>query len=101
MMDLDTEQTIDIMNSLIKLDIDATRAYSQAMDNIDVTEVREQLAEFKADHERHITDLSSEIISMGGTPTSPTPDLKGFFIENFTAIRSLTGTEGALKAMRT
>jgi hypothetical protein len=36
---------------------------------------------------------------MGGTPPDPSPDFKGFLIQGFTAIRSATGTEGALRAM--
>lgn len=36
---------------------------------------------------------------LGGTPAK-SRDLLGFLIEGFTAVRSITGTEGALKAMR-
>ncbi|MBI4405836.1 MAG: ferritin-like domain-containing protein [Deltaproteobacteria bacterium] len=91
---------IDRLNSLIQLDYDAVLAYSQAIDNVELDEVKDKFSGFKADHERHIQELSSEVRTLGGIPHERARDLKGFFIEGFTAIRSMTGTAGALKAMR-
>lgn len=85
---------------LAQLDIDAARAYDQALENIDHPTVHSQISSFRADHLRHINDLSAVIRRLGEEPPSFSPDLKGFFIEGFTAIRSMTGTAGALKAMR-
>jgi len=88
------------LSELAQLDIDAIHAYDQAIKNIDVTSVREQLTQFKADHERHVRDLSDFIVRFGGQAPSFTPDFKGFLIQGFTGLRSITGTEGALKAMK-
>jgi uncharacterized protein (TIGR02284 family) len=88
------------LNSLIQLDIDATHAYQHAIDHIDLAEVRNRMVSFRADHERHITDLSAAVRELGGVPTENKVDIKGFFIEGFTAIRSQTGTAGAMKAMQ-
>ncbi len=94
------ENAIETLKSLMQLDIDAVHAYTQAIENIEHRAVREQLTAFRGDHERHVTDLSQCIRRLGGDPPERQRDFKGFLIQGFTAIRSLTGTEGALKAMK-
>ncbi len=61
--------------------------------------MRERLTSFRQDHERHIADLARAVRDLGGTPVEQRPDLKGFLLEGFTAIRSKMGLAGALKAM--
>lgn len=95
------EEMIDRLNSLIQLDIDAVHGYDQALENIDVHMLREQLSAFREDHLMHFRDLSALVRTLGGTPSDYSRDFKGFLIEGFTALRSATGTEGALKAMET
>ncbi len=98
---MENKDIIDELKSLVQLDIDATRAYSQAMDAIDIKFIKDSLDDFRNDHERHIYNLSPIITELGGTPPEKSPDLKGFLIAGFTMIRSQTGTEGALNAMET
>jgi rubrerythrin len=86
--------------ALAQLDVDAVRAYTQAIEKIDVDEIRGRLEHFRRDHERHIQDLTPHIEALGEQPPAHTPDVKGVLIEGMTALRSITGTEGALKAMR-
>ena len=93
------EEMIDGLNSLIQLDIDAVSAYEQAIKNIDDPIFKARFVDFRGDHQNHIRELSSMVQKMGGTPPDPSPDFKGFLIQGFTAIRSATGTEGALRAM--
>jgi uncharacterized protein (TIGR02284 family) len=95
------EKVISVLNDLIQLDIDAVHAYGQAIDNVEESVVRSRLLEFQNDHERHIRELGQEVLNQGGTPIEHKRDFKGFLIEGMTAIRSATGTRGALKAMRT
>lgn len=90
---------IDELNNLIQLDIDAVRAYSQALGSVKDPEVVKQLTAFRADHERHVTELGALVRAAGGDPAH-SPDLKGFFIEGMTAIRAMAGELAALKAMR-
>ena len=99
-MERSQESMMKHLRSLCQLDIDAVRAYSQAIEEIDVLEIATKLTEFKTDHERHISDLSALLREFGAPVPEHKTDLKGFFIEKFTAIRSKTGTGGALKAMR-
>jgi len=98
---MEYEEIAKKINSLIQLDIDAIHAYEQAMKNVGEQYIRDQLAEYRNDHHRHFRELSAVVQAMGGTPPEFSPDFKGFFIQGFTALRSLTGTEGALKAMET
>ncbi len=93
------QEIVSELNSLMHLDIDAMRAYGQALENIGSPEVKGRLSEFRRDHERHISVLAPEVMRHGGKPPENRLDLKGFVIQGFTAIRSMTGTEGALKAM--
>jgi len=98
---MEHEKVIKYLNSLRQLDIDAANAYEDAMKRTSDPEIREQLASFKLDHERHINDLGTELQKLGDTSWSNRKaDLKGLLIEGFTKLRSATGTEGALKAMR-
>lgn len=88
------------LNDLIQLDIDAVEAYEQAIKRIEIPQVSADLEAFKSDHERHIRDLTQEVRRLGGEPPKRSVDLKGLLLEGFTALRSVTGTEGALKAMQ-
>ena len=99
----DTDEMIEQLDDLIQLDHDAVQAYSQAIQRLDAEDlaVRHELESFRADHERHITDLQNAIRALGGEPREISRDLKGALLEGFTALRSATGTLGALKAMQT
>jgi uncharacterized protein (TIGR02284 family) len=89
---------IQELNGLIKLDLDAIRAYDQAIEACEHVTIRGALGEFKRDHEQHVTDLSAQVTLLGGTPATER-DLLGVLIEGFTAITS-HGDQSALMAMR-
>ena len=91
---------VSALNALIQLDIDAVYAYNQALENIDAAVIRATLLAFRNDHERHIVDLSEAVARFGEKPPKYSRDLKGIVMEGLTALRSATGTEGALRAMR-
>jgi len=91
---------VDILTDLTQLDIDAVFAYEQALERIDEEAIYKEIASFRDDHLRHVDDLSELIRKYGGTPPERSRDFKGFFIEGFTAMRSITGTRGALSAMQ-
>ena len=95
------QSTLKKLNSLIQLDIDAVDAYTRAIDHIDDPEIAGKLRMFRGDHERHIDDLSNLVSGYGGKLPERKADLKGLLIEGFTSLRSVTGTDGALRAMET
>jgi len=95
---MDTREVCDKLNDLIKLDVDAVRAYDQALEACTIDEVVARLTDFRADHDRHIRDLSEQVRALGGEP-DVRRDWKGFLIEGFTAIAA-QGDHSALLAMR-
>lgn len=97
---MDNKEIIKELKSLCQLDIDAFFAYNETLRHIDKADVKTQVEHFKADHERHIKNLSDQIRSLGEEPPEFSRDFKGFVLDAFTKIRSITGTEGALKALR-
>jgi len=96
---MDSKETVKKLGSLVKLDTDAEHAYGQAIDEIKEANIRDTLIRFRDDHKRHVAELSVAIRELGETPPEHKRDVKGFLLEGFTAIRSKTSTEGALKAM--
>ncbi|HEX6979196.1 MAG TPA: ferritin-like domain-containing protein [Alphaproteobacteria bacterium] len=96
----DKFRIFSILTDLMQIDVDATRAYSQAIAAIHVVPIRRRLEAFRSDHERHIEDIEAEIRQLGMEPPSRQPDLKGFLLAGYTAIRSSMGVEAALRAMR-
>lgn len=89
------------LNTLVQLDIDAVHAYDQAIAAIDAADIRERMSRYRDDHQRHVTDLGAVVRQLGETPPATAPDFKGFIIQGFTSLRSLSGTDGALRAMHT
>jgi uncharacterized protein (TIGR02284 family) len=89
--------SIGKVQDLIHLDMDAVKAYEQAIKACEHENVASQLRSFQSDHQRHVRDLSEEMRKLGEQP-KVTTDIKGFFIEKFTAITS-HGTRSALMAM--
>jgi uncharacterized protein (TIGR02284 family) len=87
------------LNSLIQLDIDAIYCYDEAIKHIDDRDIATTLEGYRSDHQQHVDALSSIVSRNGGTPAERSPDLKGRLLQGMTALRSVTGTEGALKAM--
>ncbi len=95
---MDTRETCDRLNSLIKCDVDAVHAYQQAIEACEMEEIRSRLVQFQSDHQRHIRDLSQQVRLLGGEPEVE-KSWAGFLIEGFTAIAS-QGDHSALVAMR-
>lgn len=89
------------LKNLIKLDIDAKNAYNQAIDHVDDPAISSAFQKFRDDHNRHVEEISKVVREYGGEPPKMSPDFKGYLIEGFTSLRSVSGTSGALKAMKT
>lgn len=95
------KELIAALSSLVQLDIDAVHAYNQAVREIDDPIIRDRLLKFQKEHRNHIDSLSRQIEALGGQPPDHTQDFKGYVIEAFTAIQSIAGLKGALKAIKT
>lgn len=88
------------LGDILKLDVDAVQAYNEAIEKIENQSVRAQLSTYRDDHQRHVTDLTQAIRTLGKEPPSATQDIKGKLIEGMTSLRSSLGDDQALKAMR-
>ncbi len=97
---MDTQEAIRKLSRLMQLDVDAIHAYEQAIEKIEHASIKETITRFREAHKTHVLQLKAAISQLGGQPPAETPDLKGYLIEGFTALRSVTGTEGALKALQ-
>lgn len=96
---MERQEVIDRLNSLIQLDVDAVEAYEQAIKHVKHDDIRMRLAEFQEDHRGHIQNLTAAVRRLDGQPVKESPDLRGYLLEGFTALRSISGTKGALEAM--
>lgn len=71
--------TIAKLNDLLQLDHDAVEAYTIAINMVRDDRYRETLAAYRADHKRHIEELTELVRGYGGLPTEmphPTGVLK-------------------------
>ena len=96
---METSETVDELRALVQLDIDAVYAYRQAIDHVEVAEVRERVTHFCLDHENHVKALSELIQKYGAAPPDFSRDLQGFVVEGLTALRSIAGNHSALSAI--
>lgn len=89
-----------VLRDLIALDFDAIDAYDQAIKRIEKDDVaRTELAKFKADHERHVRDLSPICRQLGVEP--PTQgDFMRFLTQGKVVLGSLVGDDAILRAMK-
>jgi len=93
------ERSITMLEHLIALDYDAVEAYDAAIARLDSEEFRQQLAEFKADHERHIRELRPIVKELGGDPPT-TADFKGMLAKGRVVLADLIGDAAILRAMK-
>ena len=66
------------LNELLQLDYDAVAAYALALKALDHPVHREAVRRFKADHERHIEELTELVREFGGKPL-PLPQISSGF----------------------
>lgn len=98
---MQNESQIEMLKKLVQVDIDTVHSYDRALEQIPDKILRSRLQAFRDNHRKHIAELSSQILTLGGRPPEPTSDLKGFIIQTVTALRTATGMKGALKALKT
>lgn len=92
------EEMIEHLTSLSKADYDAMRSYERVTGEIDEVTIREHLQKFREEHQRHFDVMSELIQKAGGERPEPSPDIRGYFMEVMSLLRSQTGTKGALRA---
>jgi uncharacterized protein (TIGR02284 family) len=92
------EDVISLLNRLIALEYDAIEAYKAASARVSATGDRAHLAEFIADHRRHVTELGNIVRNFGGEPTSH-GDLRQVVTKGKVLLGGLSGESAVLEAM--
>ena len=93
------ENLIEGLNDVIAIDYDAIEAYEAAIERLENTSYQQQLETFKADHERHVRDLTDCVTMLGGEPREGA-DMKKLLTKGKVVLANITGDEGILKAMK-
>lgn len=89
----------DVLKELIELDYDAVEAYEAAINKIESLEYKEKMRLFKADHERHIQDLSSLLKQHNVEPPIEASLGKQWLAKGKVVLANLLGDITILKAM--
>jgi uncharacterized protein (TIGR02284 family) len=93
------ENLIDELNDVIAIDHDAISAYEAAIERLESSGTQEQLEMFKADHERHVRELSDCVTMLGGEPRTK-GDLKKILTKGKVVLANISGDEAILEAMK-
>jgi rubrerythrin len=86
---------------LAQLDTDAVGVYDDAIAHVEDDEVRTNFKEFRDEHEHHAKVITAALGRLAGEVPELSVDLMGRMAEFVTNLRSASGTQGALHAMRT
>lgn len=89
-----------LLHGLVTLEHNAIEAYDAAIERLDDQTASKRLAEFRADHERHITELSPHLQGMGDT-VPDSPGKKQILTVGKIKFASLVGDSAILTAMVT
>ena len=93
-------ELVSQLNDLLQLDHDAVAAYDLAIASLESVRHQQALQRFKADHERHITELSQLVTARGGTPMEASHVTSGPFKLAMQAAGKLGGDRGVLLAFK-
>jgi len=91
----------ELLEVLMQTDYDAVRVFEQALEQVDDPEARDELEQIKVEHQRHLSELAALVRDLGGNPGEIRRDATGVLLEGMTLVRSVAGTLGALRALRT
>jgi uncharacterized protein (TIGR02284 family) len=94
------ENLIDELNDVIAIDHDAISAYEAAIERLESSGTQEQLEMFKADHERHVHELSDCVTMLGGEPRTK-GNIKKILTKGKVVLANISGDEAILEAMKT
>ena len=94
------DQLVAQLNDLLQLDYDAVQAYRLAISLLSDPEYKAQLRDFRADHERHIDELSRLVANHGGVPVEMPHLPTGVFKLAVQAAGRAGGDRGVLLAFK-
>jgi uncharacterized protein (TIGR02284 family) len=92
-------ELVQLLNNLIELDFDAIEAYKAAIERLVDTGDKAQLGQFLEDHRRHVSDLSTLVAGLQGTPATHA-DMKQVLTKGKVVLGGLIGDKAILQAMK-
>ncbi|WP_185983816.1 DUF2383 domain-containing protein [Aureimonas mangrovi] len=96
-----TETTFEkLVQNLLVLEHDAIAAYEKTIEKLDDSASKAKIAEFKADHESHVGELT-RLAGTIGTQVPQEGDAKQYLTTGKVALASIIGDKTILKAMST
>jgi bacterioferritin (cytochrome b1) len=96
-----TESTFEkLVQNLLILEHDAIAAYQSTIDKLDDTAFKAKIAEFKSDHEQHVSELT-KLAGTLGVAAPQEGDMKEYLTTGKVALASIVGDKTILKAMST
>ncbi|HWL79967.1 MAG TPA: ferritin-like domain-containing protein [Roseomonas sp.] len=95
-----TESTFPkLVRNLLLLEHDAIAAYEQTIERLENPAYKQQIAAFKSDHDRHVTELTRLAGSLG-TDAPTEGDAKQLLTTGKVALASIMGDAAVLRAMK-
>lgn len=88
-----------LVENLLLLEHDAIAAYEQTIQRLENPAFKQKIAEFKADHDRHVQELT-QLASMVGAKAHQEGDAKQMLTTGKVALASIMGDAATLQAMR-
>jgi len=93
------DEIVDALNDLIEMDHNAIGGYNSAINGLKAQpELRKTFEGFRADHERHVQELSPFVREYGGEPAKH-PGAMGVLQKGWTEVSKLGGADAVLSAM--
>lgn len=89
---------VDQLNKLIELEYDAIGAYEEAVKRLESRTLASTLDSFLTDHRRHLTELTEEVIRLGGKPKT-SGDAKRVLTKGKVVLGDIIGDRGIIQAM--
>jgi rubrerythrin len=88
-----------LVENLLLLEHDAIAAYEQTLQRLENPSYKQKIAEFRADHDRHVQELTRLATAVGAKPYRE-GDAKQMLTTGKVALASLMGDSAILTAMR-
>lgn len=93
------DEIVDALNDLIELDHNAIGGYDSAIKGLESQpDIRKTFETFRADHERHVQELSPFVTQYGGKPAKR-PGAMGLLQKGWTEMSKLGGADAIVSAM--
>lgn len=95
-----TESTLPkLVKNLLLLEHDAIAAYDEVIARLDNPAYKQQIAAFKGDHDRHVSELTQMAATVGAEAPME-GDMKQYLTTGKVALASIMGDSAILQAMR-